>query len=139
MNPQPEPSGDQAAKVYDLAERTARFGEMVLRFCKSLQLGTINRPLVDQLIRAATSIGANYCEADEAISKRDFRHKIAVCKKEAKEAKYWLRLFATIEDSRKVELRSQWQEAHEIHLIFCAIYRKCLRDSKRPGQRNASD
>jgi four helix bundle protein len=74
---------------YDLEERTAVFGERVIDFVKTLPLNTINKELIKQLIRAATSVGANYNEADGAESKKDFRHKIAICRKEAKESKHW--------------------------------------------------
>jgi four helix bundle protein len=74
--------------AYDLEERTALFGEAVIEFCLSLPASPVTAPIINQLVRAGTSIGANYCEADEAESKRDFRHKIAICRKEAKETKY---------------------------------------------------
>jgi four helix bundle protein len=69
-------------------------------------------------------VGANYCEADDAVSKKDFRHKISICKKEARETKYWLRMIAAAEDTAKQEARIHWQEAKELHLIFSAIWRK---------------
>ena len=73
-------------KVYDLEERTAIFGENVIEFIKLLPKTEINRPLINQIIKAATSIGANYMEADAAESGRDFKHKIGICEKEAKVA-----------------------------------------------------
>ena len=66
---------------YDLEERTARFEKEVIEFTKRISVSVITRPLITQLVRSATSIGANYCEADDAESKRDFIHKIAICKK----------------------------------------------------------
>ena len=74
-------------------------------------------------MRAATSVGANYCEADEAESKKDFRHKIAVCKKEARETRYWLRMVGAAAPEKKDEARRLWQEAKELNLIFGAIVR----------------
>jgi hypothetical protein len=71
-------------RVFDLEERTATFGERVIDFVSGIRLTPITAPLVTQLIRAATSIGANYCEADDAESKRDFRHKIGLCRKESR-------------------------------------------------------
>ena len=70
---------------FDLEERTAKFGEEIILFCKSLKQDVITRPLINQLIRSGTSIGANYCEANNASSKKDFRNKIFICKKEAQE------------------------------------------------------
>jgi four helix bundle protein len=68
-------------------------------------------------------VGANYCEADDAESKKDFRHKIALCRKEARETKYWLRMIAKAAPSHKVPARALWKEAKELHLIFVAIVR----------------
>src|SRR3989338_9684982 len=82
------------SKIYDLEERTAKFGESIIEFIKTLKRDEINHSLVSQLIRSGTSIGANYMEADGAESKRDFLHKIALCKKEAKETRHWLRMIA---------------------------------------------
>jgi four helix bundle protein len=111
-------------KVYDLEERTARFGEAVILFCKSAPQGPVTLPLVNQLVRSGTSIGANYCEADDAGSKRDFRHKIGICRKESRETKHWLRMIATAVPGLKAEARALWQEAKELHLIFAALVRK---------------
>jgi len=71
-----------------LEERTAAYGETVIEFCLGLATNAVVDPLIRQLVHAATSIGANYCEADEAESKKDFRHKIAVCRKETRETKF---------------------------------------------------
>ena len=111
-------------RVYDLEERTALFGEAVIAFAKKVPKDVVTIPLIGQLVRAGTSIGANYDEADEAVSKKEFRHKIGICKKEAKESKHWLRMIAAAEDAMRTDARVLWQEAKELHLIFCAIYRK---------------
>ena len=113
-----------APKPFDLEERTARFGEQVIVFAKTLVRDAVNIPLVTQLVRAATSIGANYAEADDAESKKDFRHKIGICRKESRECKHWLRMVASAEPSRKEDARTLWQEAKELNLIFGAIRRK---------------
>ncbi len=76
---------------YDLEERTARFGENVIKFCKKIPRGPITDPLITQLTKSGTSIGANYSEADDAESRQDFNHKIGICKKESRESKHWLR------------------------------------------------
>lgn len=114
-----------AGRTYDLLERTAVFGEAVVRFAKKISRSPANDRLIGQFVGAGTSIGANYCEADDAVSKKDFRNKIGTCRKEAKECKFWLRMIAVADEALKPEARALWQEAKEIHLIFCAIFRKC--------------
>ena len=113
-----------ADRQFDLEERTALFGEAVVKFAKRMEKGPINTPLISQLVRAGTSVGANYCEADEAVTKKEFKYRIGICKKEAKETKHWLRMIATASEDLKTEARTLWQEAKELHLIFAAIYRK---------------
>ncbi|MDD2758652.1 MAG: four helix bundle protein [Patescibacteria group bacterium] len=108
---------------FDLEERTAKFSEEIIDFCKKLPRNPITIPLISQLTRAATSIGANYCEADEASSKKDFINKACIAKKEAKETKYWLRIVAHTDDESKVGARKLWQEANELNLILAAIIR----------------
>ena len=111
-------------KPYDLEERTARFGEAIIRFAKKIPRGPGNNRLIDQLVGAATSVGANYCEADEGVSRKDFKKSIGTCKKEARETKFFLRMVATAEVGLKPEARKLWREAKELHLIFCSLYRK---------------
>ena len=118
---------NQAATVtreFDLEERTARFGEEVITFAKKVPLNEVTRPLIGQLVRAATSIGANYVEADDSDSKKDFRFKIGLCRREAKETKHWLRMIVAAEPALKKPARPLWQEAKELNLIFGAIRRK---------------
>lgn len=88
---------------YDLEERTAKFGEHVIDFAKTLDRSAVNNPLVSQIVRSATSVGANYCEANNASSKKDFRNKIFICKKEASETKHWLRMIARADEHKKNE------------------------------------
>jgi len=109
--------------TFDLEERTAVFGESVIEFCLGLPLNPITSPLISQFVKSATSVGANYGEADEAESKFDFRHKIAICRKEAKETKHWCRMMAKARQPQAEPLRILWQEARELHLIFCKIIR----------------
>jgi four helix bundle protein len=111
-------------KNYDLEERTARFSEEIIDLCKQVPKNTITKPLIDQLIRSATSIGANYCEANGASSKKDFKNKIYICKKEAKETKYWLRILAKANEGLVEETRNLWKEAQELTLIFSKIAAK---------------
>lgn len=109
-------------KTYDLEERTAKFGENTIRFCRTVKQDTVTRPLVNQLVRSGTSIGANYMEANGASSKKDFVHKIYICKKEAQETKHWLRMLAHAASSNNEdEIRVLWKEAQELTLIFQKI------------------
>ena len=82
----------ETKKKYDLEERTAYFGESVIKFCRNIRQDNITSPLVNQLVRSATSIGANYMEANGASSKKDFVNKIFICKKESQETKHWFRM-----------------------------------------------
>jgi four helix bundle protein len=110
-------------KQYDLEERTAKFGEAVIVFAKQLPNGPVVTPLVGQVVRSATSIGANYAGADDAQSKREFLQKIGYCWKEARETKHWLRMIATASPENRGRARELWQEAKELHLIFASICR----------------
>ncbi len=111
-------------KIYDLEDRTARFGENIIVFVKNLNNDSVNYVLIKQLVRSSTSIGANYVEADGAESKKDFKHKIALCKKEAKETKHWLRMIAKANPEQTNHCKNLWQEAQELTLIFSAIIKK---------------
>lgn len=115
---------NSSLKKFDLEERTAKFGEVVIVFCKTIKIDDITRPLVNQLIRSATSVGANYMEANGADSKPDFRSKVSICKKEAKETMHWLRMISTATPDKATEARKLWQESRELSLIFGAINRK---------------
>jgi four helix bundle protein len=103
--------------VYDLEERTARFGEAVIDFAKTIPQGpTIDR-IIGQLVGAGTSIGANYVEADDSVSKKEFLKCIGTCKKEARETKHFLRMAVRAVPKLKPEARELWIEARELHLI----------------------
>jgi len=111
-------------KKYDLEERTALFGEAIICFCKEIKKNEITKPLITQLIKSGTSVGANYCEADDAESKADFRHKIGICKKEARETKHFIRMMVAADSEVKERAKVLWVEAKELHLIFNSIYKK---------------
>jgi four helix bundle protein len=115
---------------FDLAERTALFGEAVIQFVRGIRRDEINGPLIRQLVRSATSIGANYNEADEAGSKKEFRYRISVCCREARETQYWLRMIAAACPESKQDARTQWLEANELTRIFGAIHRRSKPMSK---------
>ena len=111
-------------KKYDLEERTAKFGEGIIKFCKNVPRGPITDPLITQLVKCGTSVGANYCEADDAESKADFKHKIGICKKEARECKHFIRMIVLTVPALESEAKSLSQEAKELNLIFNTIYKK---------------
>ena len=106
---------------YDLEERTKKFSKKVISFLIGIRKNEINKSLISQLVRFATSVGANYCEANGASSKKDFKNKIFLCRKEIQETKYWLELFTQSNPEAKEELKELWKEAHELTLIFNKI------------------
>lgn len=114
-------------KKFDLEERTQRFGENILDFAKMVPVTPITLPLITQLVKSGTSVGANYCEADCAETKKDFEHKMGICKKESKETRHWLRMIARVAPELKEESRNLWREANELNLIFSSIVNKSRR------------
>ena len=118
------PDNGQARHPFDLEERTARFGEAIVRWCTKIPRDPTNDRLIGQLAGCGTSVGGNYCEANEGISKKDFRHVIGRCVKEAKETKFFLRMLAAAEPSFADQARALVREAKELHLIFASNVRK---------------
>ncbi len=116
-------SDTTAKKKFNLEERTSLFADAIIKFAGQICETTITKIIVAQLTRSGTSIGANYCEADDATSKKDFIYRIGVCKKETRETKYWLRLVPTENNILVQDRHLLLQEAKELHLIFCAIIR----------------
>jgi four helix bundle protein len=113
------------SKKYDLEERTFRFAQRVRDFIKKLPKTLANKEDCVQLVDAAGSVGANYIEANEAISKKDFGYRIKICRKEAKESRYWLRLVDTNGDSSfEHERKELIREATELTKIFGSIVTK---------------
>lgn len=112
---------NQTTNNYNLEERTAKFGEDIIGFCSVMKQDVITRPLINQLIRSGTSIGANYMEANGASSKKDFGNKIFICKKETQETKHWLRMMAKCLPEKGEEIGKLWQEAQELTMIFQKI------------------
>jgi four helix bundle protein len=123
MNDETPMTKGRAGPKYDLEQRTAKFGEAVIAFAKTVQRNAITLPLISQLVRSATSVGANYCEADDSESRKDFRHKISTCRKESRETKHWLRMLVAADADLRSAARPLWQEAKELNLIFSAIFR----------------
>lgn len=110
---------------YDLEERTAKFGENVIEFVKELRRDDVNKPLINQIVRSATSIGANYMEANGASSRKDFKNKIFICRKESNETKHWIRMIAKANADYSDKCRKLWKESHELTLIFAKISKSC--------------
>ncbi len=110
---------------YDLEERTAIFGEKIIDFVRVLPKNEINKSLVSQIVRSSTSIGANYMEANEASSRKDFKNKITICKKESNETKHWLRMISRANEEKRGDCVSLWKESHELTLIFAKIVKSC--------------
>ncbi len=116
-------------KKFDLEDRTGIFGESVIDFAKLIPRNVITFPLISQFVRAGTSVGANYMEADCAESRKDFEHKIGICKKEAKETRYWIRMIGRAVPETRTQSEPLWQEANELQLIFVAIVKKSKSNS----------
>ena len=106
---------------YNLEKRTREFSKTILRLLKHLKINELNRNIISQLIKSATSVGANYCETNAASSKKDFTNKIFICRKEIQETKYWIEMLGEVEEKFKTQLRTIWQEAHKLTLIFNKI------------------
>lgn len=105
-----------------MEERTIKFSEDLIKLCGIVKITLTNENIVKQLLRSGTSVGANYNEANGATSKTDFKSKIHICKKEAKETIYWLRLLAgVVDEGIKNKIRVLWQEGKELTLIFSKI------------------
>ena len=115
---------DTERHAFDLEERTARLGEALIHFCKKIPHSPENNRLIDQLVGCGTSIGANYCEANEGVSKKDSKYSIGRCVKESKETKFFIRMVAASEPTLVDEARKLYLEAKELHLIFDSMYRK---------------
>jgi len=113
----------ETKRVYDLEERTAGFGEAIIDFAKTIPQNPITNRIITQLIGAATSVGANYVEADDAVSKKEFLKNIGTCRKEARETKHFLRMVVRAAPELKPRARTLWLEAKELHLIFSKIWR----------------
>ena len=109
---------------FDLEDRTTKFSKNCIDLCKELPRDTINNPLISQLIRSASSVGANYREANDAITRKDFFHKIGICRREAKESKYWLELIAHSNNKFMTKIESLSDEALQLARIFATIGKK---------------
>jgi len=112
-------------KSFNLKDRTKKFGIEIIIFCQKIPKNAITLPLISQLVRSGTSIGANYFEADNAESRNDFKHKIGISRKESDETVYWLELIKSACPKLESDINFLHQEAKELNLIFNAINNKC--------------
>ena len=119
-----EGGNTSARHPFDLEERTAIFGERIVRFSKEVPRNPTNNRLIDQLVGAGTSIGANFCEANDCVSKKDFRYIVKRCIKEAKETRFFLRMIASSETPLAETARALYREATELIKILAAMHRK---------------
>jgi four helix bundle protein len=113
-----------ADKIYDLEIRTFEFAKSVRKLFRSLQYNSIFENDIKQVIRSSGSVGANYIEANDKLSDKDFNHRIKICKKEAKESIYWLSLLELHEQLNHANRNELIEEAKELMLIFAAILKK---------------
>jgi four helix bundle protein len=111
-------------RQYDLEERTLKFARAVIAFVRKLPKDVVNNEIIKQLVRSSGSVGANYIEANEALSRKDFLMHIKISRKEAKESRYWLNLIET--DNEKIEKEKQilCDEATQLMKIFGSIVEK---------------
>ena len=123
--------GKRKKQIYDLEERTTKFGKDLIRFCKKLPRTVVTKVFIRQVLRSGTSIGANYCEADNAESTRDFIHKLCICRKEAYETAYWLDMIAEVLPQFREGAERLRQEAKELNLILHAIIRNTKENQKK--------
>lgn len=112
-------------KKFNLFGRTENYGRSIISFAQKIPKNTITIPLISQFVRAGTSVGANYCEADNAESKNDFKHKIGISCKESKETLYWLKMITIACPQLEKSAMIIYQETKELNLIFNAILRSC--------------
>jgi four helix bundle protein len=114
----------QNSKVFDLDFRTLQFSKEVIKFIKPLPNTITNREFVKQLIRSSSSIGANYIEANESLGKKDFYFHIKICRKEAKETVYWLKLLELNNMPSRNKCDQLIDEATQLKKIFNSIIQK---------------
>jgi len=116
--------GENERHPFDFEERTAVFGENIVRLAKRIQRSPVNDRLIHQIVGAGTSVGANFCEANDCVSKKDFRNSAKRCIKEAKETRFFLRMIVASEPSLTEEARTLYREATELIRILAAMWRK---------------
>src|SRR4029453_14204755 len=112
-----------AVPHYDLEERTARFDQAIIDFAKRIPRGPLTDRIIDQLVTAETSVGANYIEADDSVSKKEFLKCIGYLQKRRPPKKTFLSMGARAGPELQTDARKLWLEARALHLIFARIWR----------------
>lgn len=115
---------ENSKKDYNLEKRTLEFAKAVIRLCKKLPKDPINIELIRQLVKSSGSVGANYREANEALSKKNFSHRMKITRKEAKESTYWLMLIQEANTDFEKDIKPLVQESIELRKIFSSIINK---------------
>ncbi len=115
----------QNSKRFDLEDRTLEYGKRIIAMAKALPKNIINLKLIDQVVRSGTSVVSNYREANETETKKDFRFRIRICRKEGKETIYWLKLIVEANPEFEKRIAPLLQETTELVKIFAAILGKC--------------
>ncbi|OGF24929.1 hypothetical protein A2303_06480 [Candidatus Falkowbacteria bacterium RIFOXYB2_FULL_47_14] len=118
-------------RVYDLEERTSEYAKRVIRLCRSLPQDPINNRLTGQVVGSAGSTGANYREANDALGKKDFLHRLRISRKEAKESIHWLDCIATANPQVKDRMRELIKEGNEIKNILSKIIINSEKNNKK--------
>ncbi len=116
-------------KSKELEHRTIKFGEEIIKLCQLVKSDNVSGPIINQLVRSGTSIGANYMEANNASSRRDFTNKIFICKKESEETKYWLKMLLSCGPTNKDLVGNLHDECHQLTMVFQKII-STLRNGK---------
>ena len=114
---------EEKTKTYDLEDRTLAFAKNIRKFARSFPKDFVAYEDIKQVIRSSGSVGANYIEANNALSKKDFQMRVKIYKKEAKESRYWLQLLETVSDSTEQQRIELEKESEELTYIFAAILR----------------
>lgn len=112
------------SKYKELEDRTLKFSKDIIHLCNKLPKNTINFEIIKQIVRSACSVGANYREANEALGKKDFTHRLRISRKEAKETTYWLEILLESNQPFEVEIEKLLDEACQLRNILSAIIEK---------------
>ncbi len=118
-------------KIYDLEERTTIFAQRVIRLCRALPKDSVNNRLSGQAVGSSGSVGANYREANDALGKKDFLHRLRIARKEAKETIHWLKLIETANPEFSPRMQDLHKEANEIKNILSAIINKTEKKNEK--------
>jgi len=111
-------------RKFDLEDRTLNFAKRIIKLCQLLDNNIVNSKLIDQMVRSGGSVGANYREANDALGKKDFTHRLRISRKETKETIFWLELLLESNPNQKSEINLLINEGIEIRNILSAIIRK---------------